>query len=95
MSIEMPAAEVYALADTLRGAVGDAEEITIRLRDAPPELGPGLQVAVASFLESHRAAGRALAGELAWLGGTVAAVADSWLTLDGSLLAPSGRARGE
>jgi hypothetical protein len=32
----------------------------------------------------------AVAGELRWLGGTVAAVADSWLGLDGSLLAPPG-----
>jgi hypothetical protein len=94
MSIEMPAAEVYALADRLRAAVGDAEEIPVRLRGTP-QAGPGLQVAVESFLESHRAAGRALAGELAWLGDTVAAVADSWLALDGSLLAPSGGAQGE
>ena len=52
---------------------------------------PALQAAVDAFLESHRAAGRALAGELAWLGDTVAAVADSWLRLDGALLAPHGR----
>ena len=98
MSIEMPAAEVYGLANTLRGAAGDAEEIAVRLRGAP-RVGGDLQPAVGSFLESHRAAGRALAEELAWLGDTVAAVADSWLRLDGSLLggvvAPHGRLRAE
>jgi hypothetical protein len=94
MSIEMPAAEVYALANTLRGAVGDAEEIGASLRRTP-QVGSGLQAAVKTFLESHRAAGRALAGELAWLGDTVAVVADSWRHLDGSLLAPHGRARAE
>ena len=85
MSIEMPAAEVYRLAATLRGAVGDAEEIGLRLRDVP-RVGGGTDGAVEAFLESHRAAGRALAGELSWLGDTVAAVADSWLRLDGTLL---------
>jgi hypothetical protein len=94
MSIQMPAAEVFALADTLRGAVADAEEVAVRLRGTPA-VGAGLQPAVESFLESHRAAGRALAGELAWLGDAVATVADSWLRLDGSLLAPLGRAGAE
>jgi hypothetical protein len=45
------------------------------------------------FLDSHRTAGRALAGELRWLGDAVAAVADSWLTFDGTLLDRAGRAR--
>jgi hypothetical protein len=94
MSIEIPAAEVYGLANALRGAVGDAEEIGVRLRKTP-QVGPGLQAAVETFLESHRAAGRALAGELGWLGDTVAAVADSWLRLDGSLLGPCRRPRDE
>ena len=94
MSIEMPAAEVYRLANTLRGAVGDAEEIGVRLRETP-EVGGGLRAAVESFLESHRAAGRALVGELAWLGDTVAGVADSWVRLDSSLVAPHGRASAE
>jgi hypothetical protein len=94
MSIEMPAAEVYRLANTLRGAAGDAEQIGDRLRETP-DVGVDLRAAVESFLESHRAAGQALVGELAWLGDTVAAVADSWLRLDGSLVAPHGRARAE
>jgi hypothetical protein len=94
MSIEMPAAEVYRLANTLRGAAGAAEDIGVRLRDTP-RVGGGLETAVEIFLDSHRAAGRALVGELAWLGDTVAAVADSWLRLDGTLLASTGRARAE
>jgi hypothetical protein len=91
MSIEMPAAEVRAMADTLRGAAADAEEIGARL-DRAGDVGEALQPAVEAFLDSHRTAGRALAGELAWLGATVAAVADSWLALDRGLLASRGRA---
>jgi hypothetical protein len=34
-----------------------------------------------------------LAGELHWLGATIAAVVDSWLDLDGTLLGPHGSAR--
>ena len=55
--------------------------------------GPLQRAAVEAFLDSHRMAGRALAGELQWLGDTVAAVADSWLAFDGTVLAASGRAR--
>jgi hypothetical protein len=91
MSIEMPAAEVRAMADTMRGAAADAEEIGARL-DRAGDVGDALQPAVEAFLDSHRTAGRALAGELAWLGATVAAVADSWLALDRGLLASRGRA---
>jgi hypothetical protein len=94
MSIEMPAAEVHALAGTLREAAGNAEEIGPRL-DRAGNVGHALQPAVEAFLDSHRAAGRALAGELAWLGATVAAVADSWLALDRALLASRGRASAE
>lgn len=93
MSIEMPAAEVYRLANTLRGAAGAAEDFGARLRDTG-DMGD-VQAAVETFLDSHRAAGRALVGELAWLGDTVAAVADSWLHLDGTLLPSHGRARAE
>jgi hypothetical protein len=91
MSIEMPAAEVRAMAGTLRGAAADAEEIGARL-DRAGDVGDALQPAVEAFLDSHRTAGRALAGELAWLVATVAAVADSWLALDRGLLASRGRA---
>lgn len=89
MPIEMRAAEVYRLADTLRGAAGVAEEIGVRLGGSP-RVGGGLQSAVDAFLDSHRAAGRAFAGELDWLAGTVTDVAHSWLRLDGTLLARPG-----
>jgi hypothetical protein len=94
MSIEMPAAEVYDLAATLRGSAVDAEEIGNRL-GATPRVGGALQAPVESFLDSHRAAGRALAGELEWLGSTVAAVADSWLRLDGAVMPTHDRASAE
>ena len=90
MSVEMHAAEVYRLADTLRGAAGVAEDIGVHL-SGTRRVDGGLQTAADAFLESHRAAGQAFAGELAWLGGTVTDVADSWLRLDGTLLgAPGG-----
>jgi hypothetical protein len=94
MSIEMPAAEVHALAGTLRGAAADAEEIAPRL-DGAGDVGPVLQPGVEVLLDCHRTAGRALAGELGWLGATVAAVADSWMALDRGLLASRGRAGAE
>lgn len=94
MSIEMPAAEVHALAGTLRAAAADAEEIAPRL-DGAGDVGETLQPAVEAFLDCHRTAGRALAGELGWLGGTVDAVADSWVALDRGLLASRGRAVAE
>jgi hypothetical protein len=90
MSIEMRAADVYALAHTLRGAASDADDIPARLT-ATPDVGSAvLRQAVDAFVDSHRAAGRAIAGELTWLGDTVAGVADSWLRLDGSLLGRHG-----
>jgi hypothetical protein len=90
MSIEMPPAELRALAGTLRGAAGNAEEIAARL-DRAGDVGSALQPAVDAFLDAHRTAGRALAGELGWLGDTIAAAADSWLDLDRGLLASRGR----
>jgi hypothetical protein len=86
MSIEMPALEVYALADALRTCAAEAEEARHRLA-VPAEVGGPLQGAMEAFLDSHRTAGQAMAGELRWLGQTVTAVADSWLALDGALLA--------
>ena len=94
MSIEMPAVEVYGLASTLRGSASDAEEIGGRLSGRPHVGGP-LQAPVEAFLEGHRAAGSALAGELRWLGDTVAAVADSWVRLDGTVVPTFGRAAAE
>jgi hypothetical protein len=89
MSIEMHAAEVYRLADTLRGAAGVAEDIAVHLRGSR-QVDGGLQAAVDAFLESHRAAGQAFAGELDWLAGTVTDVAHSWLRLDDTLLGRPG-----
>jgi hypothetical protein len=86
MSIVMPAAEVYALADELRSRAAEADEAQQRLARSA-DVGGALQSAVEAFLVSHRTAGQALAGELRWLSGTVTAVADSWLALDGALLA--------
>jgi hypothetical protein len=94
MSIEMPPAELRALAGTLRGAAETAEEIPARLVGAG-NVGDDLQPAVEAFLDGHRTAGRALAGELGWLGATVAAAADSWLDLDRGLLASRGRMSAE
>jgi hypothetical protein len=90
MSIEMRALEVHALAATVRDVAGEADWIGVRLAGAPA-VGSPLQPAVEAFLDCHRTAGLALAGELRWLGSTVAAVADSWVRLDGALVAPAGR----
>ena len=94
MSIELPALEVYALADGLRNRAAEADEVRHRL-SAPAEVGGPLQPAIEAFLASHRTAGQALAGELRWLGGTIRDVADSWLALDASLLARVRRVRAE
>lgn len=90
MSIEVQAEEVYRLAATLRGAADGAHEMGARLAGSA-SVGRLLQSAVDDLLESHQAAARALAGELSWLAGTVTSVADSWLQLDESMLAPLGR----
>ena len=82
----MPAAEVYRLADALRGRAAVAGEAAARL-GGPGEVGGGLQQSVEAFLSASRTAAVALEGELRWLGDTVSGVADSWLALDGSLLA--------
>jgi hypothetical protein len=91
-TIQVPAEEVYALAAGLRAQSGVAEEAWVRLQVSNGVGGP-LQAAVEGFLECHRTAAEALRGELLWLGDTVAAVADSWLGLDASMLAPGGEAR--
>ena len=91
MSIEIRAAEVYALAQALTGQAETAEEARARLTGVDGA-GPVLVPAVEEFLDCHRTATRALAGELRHLGATVAGVADSWLGLDEVLLAARGRA---
>ncbi len=94
MSIEVPAAEVRALAGMVRASAAHAEEIAPRL-DGAGDVGAALQPVVEALLDSHRTAGRALAAELGWLGATVAAVAESWLTIDRGLLARPGRGAAE
>lgn len=81
----MPAAEVYALADTLRSRAEVADEAVARL-GRPGGVDGDLLLSMEAFLSASRTAALALAGELRWLGGTVSGVADSWLALDGSLL---------
>jgi hypothetical protein len=90
MTIDVPAAQLYALADALGAHGEEAGEVTGRLSGVPSVGGP-LQPAVEAFLDAHRTGAAALAGELGWLGSTVAAVAGSWLGLDGALLSPRGR----
>jgi hypothetical protein len=88
MSIEVIPVQLLALAGVLDGAsvraaqAGDAVD--------PPPVGGPLGTAVSGFAETVHTAGRCLAGELSWLGGAVAAAADSWLHLDGSLLPARG-----
>jgi hypothetical protein len=92
MSIEISAVEVYLLADGLHASADGADDAASRL--GARDVGGDLQTAVDAFLDSHRTAGQALAGELRWLGDTVATVAGSWLTLDRTLLAHARREAG-
>ncbi len=92
MSIEIQALEVHALAATLRDTAGEADWVWVGLADPPPVGGP-LQSAAEAFVDSSRTAGRALAGELRWLGSTIAAAADSWTSLDAVVVPPAGRLR--
>jgi hypothetical protein len=89
--IEVPPAEVYALAGRLGDQSGLAAEVAARL-GTPPAVGGPLQPALVEFLFCHRTAAHALAGELDWLGSTLAAVVDSWLGLDRGVLGSTGRA---
>jgi hypothetical protein len=93
MSIQLPAAEVYGLARALWAAEVTAQDFGNGLGD-PGDVGAHLSTAVEAFLECQRMTGRALAGELRWLGDTVDAVADSWLGFDATVLATHARAHG-
>ena len=90
-TLRVPPEEVYALAAALGDQAYPAEDVAARLASAPAVGGP-LQPALEDLFACHRTAARAVAGELRWLGGTLSAVVDSWLGLDGSLLAPRGQA---
>jgi hypothetical protein len=85
MSVEVPVLEVLALADRLRAAAAAGHEAAARLSPAG-DLGSLTWVA-GSFLACVELAARGAAAETEALGTTVAAVAESWLALDGALLA--------
>jgi hypothetical protein len=91
-TLSVPPEQIYALAAQLRDQTGLAEEAAAWLVVGDPIAGP-LQPALEHFLHCHRAGAQALAGELHWLGATIAAVVDSWLDLDGTLLGPHGSSR--
>ena len=92
-SIAVPPEQLYGLAESLRAQAEAATDAAARFA-VPASVGGPLQAAVQGFLECHRSAAGAVAGELQWLGGAIAAIADSWLGLDGSLLAPRGGVAG-
>ncbi|WP_369139554.1 hypothetical protein [Modestobacter versicolor] len=89
MAIEVVPEQLYALAGVLDAASTPADRVAAALPGDP--VGGPLGGAVTAFGEAAGAAGRCLAGELRWLGGAVAAAADSWLGLDGGLLPVPGR----
>ncbi|MCZ2827962.1 hypothetical protein O2W14_03815 [Modestobacter sp. VKM Ac-2986] len=88
MAIEVLPAQLYALATVLDGASVRAARAGTAVDPAP--VGGPLGPAVLGFAETVRTVGGALAGELSWLGDVVAATADSWMHLDGSLLPARG-----
>jgi hypothetical protein len=89
MAIEVVPVQLYALAGVLDAAAASTARAGAALAVDP--VGGPLGDAVAGFCETAGTTGRCLAGELSWLGGAVAAAADSWLGLDGSLLSVAGR----
>jgi hypothetical protein len=89
-TIQVPPGEIRALGAALAAQGEEAAGVAGRL-DAAAPVGRALQAAAEDFLACHRAAASALAGELHWLGRTVAAVADSWEGLDAALLVRPGR----
>lgn len=88
MSIEVPPEELYALADGLRATAEGVASVPARMGEGA--VGGDLGPALVDFCAAAGAAAAVVAGQLDWLAGTVAAVADAWLGLDGSLLAPPG-----
>ncbi|WP_299952435.1 hypothetical protein [uncultured Modestobacter sp.] len=89
MSIEVTPAQLYALAEVLAAAAERARQTATAVPGAA--VGGPLGAAAVGFGEGVRATGRCLAGELSWLGEVVAAAADSWQQLDGSVLPVAGR----
>ena len=88
MAIEVLPVQLHALAGVLDGASVRAAQAGAAVDPAP--VGGPLGPAVLGFTETVHTAGSCLAGELSWLSGAVAAAADSWLHLDGSLLPARG-----
>ena len=88
MVIEVVPAELHALAGVLDAAADQAARSAAAV---PGETGGGaVGPAVAAFCETVGTAGACLSGELRWLGGAVAAAAESWSGLDGSVLPVRG-----
>jgi hypothetical protein len=88
-TLRVPPEEGYALAANLGEGAHPADDAATWLAAAPGVGGP-LQSALEDLFVCHRTAARAVAGELRWLHTAIAAVVDSWLDLDGSMLAPRG-----
>ena len=88
MTIEVPPAQLYALAEALHATAGTVAGVPARLGEGA--VGGDVEPGLVSFCAAAAAAATVVAGELDWLGTTIAAVADAWLGLDGSLLAPPG-----
>ncbi|MGY1837853.1 MULTISPECIES: hypothetical protein [unclassified Modestobacter] len=88
MSIEVVPARLYELAQVLAAAGGQVDGA--RQLVSGGGVGDPVGPAVTGYAETVRTAAGCLAAELTWLGGAVAAAADSWLGLDGSVLAVRG-----
>ena len=88
-TIDVPADQLYGLAAALENLAGVAHQLDTDLAGAP-QVARSLQATIEGFLGDHRTAAQALAGELHWLGGTIGAVANSWVRLDRELLADGG-----
>jgi hypothetical protein len=84
MAIEVVPARLYALSDVLDASALRAAQAGAAVPD--DAVGGPLAAGLARFTETLRTAAGCVAGELGWLAGAVAAAADSWLRLDGSLL---------
>ena len=89
MSIEVVPGQLLALAGVLDAAASSAARAAAATVTEP--VGGSLGEALAGFCEATGTAAHCLAGELSWLGGAVAATADSWVALDGSLLPAAGQ----
>jgi hypothetical protein len=87
VSIEMPVERVRALGRSLEDAAGTVDDARARLVD-DGDVDGLLRTPVELFLDRHRTLATALAGELRWLGPTVAGIADAWEQLDAALLLP-------